>query len=214
MTRIILPHDLDSIVQSLYEERVVVFPTETVYGIACLAESEKAVRDLFAAKGRDFSAALPVMIAEAARLDRVARPLPGLDRLAERFWPGPLTIVLPRQPWLPAPVTANGATVGVRIPDHPLALAILRQVAKPLAVSSANLSGQPPALNATQALAQLAGRVDLILDGGDAPGGQASTVIDLTTDPPAILRAGPITAGALMDVLGRTLAAQELQNHP
>lgn len=210
MTRIILPSDLGSIVQSLYEEQVVVFPTETVYGIACLAESDKAVRELFAAKGRDFGAALPVMIAESALIERVARPLPDLDRLAERFWPGPLTIVLPKQPWLPAPVTANGATVGVRIPDHPLALAILRQVAKPLAVSSANLSGQPPALNAAQALAQLDGRVDVILDGGDAPGGQASTVIDLTTDPPAILRAGPITAGALAEVLGRSLAAQKL----
>lgn len=201
MTRLVSPADLDSIVLSLYEEKLVVLPTDTVYGIACLADSEQAVRDLFAAKGRDFRAALPVMVASAALVDQVARPVPGLERLAERFWPGPLTIVLPKQPWLSPLVTAGRDTVGVRVPDHHLALAILDKIARPLAVSSANLSGQPPARNAAEALAQLDGRVALILDGGDAPAGQASTVLDLTSTPPAILRAGPLPADLLMHAL-------------
>ncbi len=145
------------------------------------------------------------MVASTAQIEQVARPLPGLDRLAERFWPGPLTIVLPKQPWLPLLVTAGGDTVGVRIPDHPLALAILQRVGRPLAVSSANLSGQPPARTAAQALAQLDGRVDVILDGGEAPGGQASTVFDLTTNPPRILRQGPVSAGEIGDCLGVAL---------
>ncbi len=145
------------------------------------------------------------MVASAAQIEQVARPLPGLDRLAERFWPGPLTIVLPKQPWLPLLITAGGDTVGVRIPNHPLALAILQRVGRPLAVSSANLSGQPPARTAAEALAQLDGRVDVILDGGEAPGGQASTVLDLTTAPPRILRQGPVSAGEIGDCLGVAL---------
>lgn len=205
MTRIVSPADLDLIVQSLYEKRLVVFPTDTVYGIACLAESEEAVRGLYEAKGRDFRAALPVMVASTALIEQVARPIPGLDRLAEWFWPGPLTIVLPKQPWLSSLVTAGGDTVGVRIPDHPLALDILRRIDCPLAVSSANRSGQPPARSAAEALAQLNGRVDLVLEGGEAPGGQASTVLDLTASPPAVLREGPVPADRLWDCLGVAL---------
>lgn len=207
ITRLLPPTDIDAIVQSLYEEVLVVFPTDTVYGIACLADSEKAVAALFAAKGRDFRSALPVMVAAPDLVAQVAQSLPDLDRLAARFWPGALTIILPKQPWLSSLVTAGGDTVGVRIPDHPLTIAILQQLAKPLAVSSANRSGQPPALDAAEALAQLDGHVSLILDGGVAPGGQASTVLDLTTDPPMIRRAGPVSAGALAVVLGRSLAA-------
>jgi L-threonylcarbamoyladenylate synthase len=205
MTLLLLPESIERIVQSLCEKRLAVFPTDTVYGIGCLAEDESAVAALYKAKGRDFRAALPVMVASAGQVGQVARPLPALERLAERFWPGPLTIILPKQPWLPLLVTAGGDTVGVRVPDHPLALAILQQVGRPLAVSSANLSGQPPARTVAHALAQLDGRVDVIMDGGEAPGGQASTVLDLTTDPPRILRQGPAPADEIADCLGVAL---------
>ena len=164
------------------------------------------MRALYAAKGRDFGVALPVMVASPDLVAEVAHPLPGFARLAARFWPGPLTIVLPKTPTLPDLVTAGRDTVGLRIPDHPLALELLRAVGMPLAVTSANRSGQPPAQTAAEALAQLAGRVHIILDGGPAPGGRASTVLDLTSDPPRVLRPGPITAAELTEALGRAVA--------
>ena len=195
--------DVARIAQWLCEGRLAVFPTDTVYGIAALTQDVKAVEKLFDAKGRDFRAALPVMVASLELVTTVALPLPGLDTLARRFWPGPLTIVLPKTPALPSLVTGGGATVGVRVPDHPFVLELLRTVGLPLAVTSANLSGRPPAMTALEALAQLDGRVDLIVDGGPAPGGIPSTVIDLTIRPPKVVRAGPISAAALSKVLGR-----------
>ena len=205
-TLLVHPSDVARIAQCLCESGLAVFPTDTVYGIATLAQDEKAVGRLFAAKGRDFRAALPVMVAALDNLTSVALPLPGLDTLAERFWPGPLTIVLPKTPSLPPLVTGGGNTVGVRIPDHPFVLELLRTVGLPLAVTSANLSGQPPAMTALEALAQLDGRVHLIVDGGRAPGGVPSTVIDLTTRPPRVLRAGPIPAADLSAALGQQVA--------
>lgn len=203
MTRVLLPGALDLAAQTLREGHIVGFPTDTVYGVAVLAQDENAVQTLFAAKGRDFGVALPVMVAAIELVEQVARPVPGFARLAARFWPGPLTIVLPKQPGLSALVTAGGETVGVRIPDHPLALDLLRLVGAPLAVTSANRSGQPPARVAAEVLAQLDGRIHTLVDGGPAPGGSASTVLDLTTDPPQILRPGPIAAEALAETLQR-----------
>ena len=200
--------DVARIAQWLCEGHLAVFPTDTVYGIAALAHDEKAVERLFEAKGRDYRAALPVMVASLELVTTVALPLPGLDTLAQRFWPGPLTIVLPMAPSLPPLVTGGGSTVGIRIPDHSFVLELLRSVGLPLAVTSANLSGQPPAMTALEALAQLDGRVDLIVDGGPAPGGVPSTVIDMTTTPPKVVRAGPISASALSEALGRVVVGQ------
>lgn len=186
----------------LLQGGLVVFPTDTVYGVAALARNEAAVTRLFAAKGRDFGVALPVMAATVASVNEIAQPLPGFAELAQAFWPGPLTLVLPKRPVIPDRVTAGGPTVGLRIPNHPLALALLRRVAAPLAVTSANRSGQEPARTAAEARAQLADWVDLIINGGEAPGGQASTVLDLTQTPPRILRPGPISAAQLAEIIG------------
>ena len=130
---------------TLREGGLAVFPTDTVYGVAALARDEDAVARLFAAKGRDFRVALPVMVATVAGVNEVARVLPGFVELAEAFWPGPLTLVLPKLPVIPDLVTGGGDTVGLRIPDHPLALELLRLVDAPLAVTSANRSGHAPA---------------------------------------------------------------------
>lgn len=202
-TSTILPDDLDLAVQALLAGRLVVFPTETVYGVAALAKNEAAVRVLYQAKSRPDHLAIPVMVASPDLVPAIAWPRPGFWALAERFWPGPLTIILPKTPALPGIVTAGGDTVGLRIPDHPLALQLLRLVAAPLAVTSANRSGQPPARTADAARAQLAGRVSMIVDGGPAPGGQPSTVIDLTTEPAHILRPGPITSSAIAKVISK-----------
>jgi L-threonylcarbamoyladenylate synthase len=187
---------------------LVVLPTDTVYGVAALARNETAVAAIYRAKQRPASSALPVMVATAGQVDAIARPVPGFFQMAKAFWPGPLTLILPSRNTLPALVTAGQATVALRIPDHPLLLQLLRLVAVPLAVTSANLSGQPPARTAQEARTQLDGQVHAILDGGPAPGGQPSTILDLTPVRPRILRPGPITATQISSILPSQTAFQ------
>ncbi len=172
---------------------LVAFPTDTVYGVGALAFEAAAVQRLYEVKGRSAEKAIAVLVAREADLARVAAVLtPSARALALRFWPGPLTLVVPKHPDLPEAVSAL-PTVGVRQPDHTVAQALLA-LAGPLAVTSANLSGQASATTAEAVLAQLEGRIDLLLDGGPTPGGVASTVIDCTAEPPKILRPGPIGA--------------------
>lgn len=176
---------------------LVVMPTDTVYGVGCLAFNSEAVARLYLVKGRPEHKPIPVLLGSADALDGVVVDIPlPMRRLAETFWPGPLTLILPRQPSLPQAI-GPGATVGVRVPAHRLAQRLL-SAAGPMAVTSANLSGEPPARSADDAEAVLAGKVDLILDDGPSPGGQPSTVVDGTTDPVTILRHGPISAADVM----------------
>ncbi len=180
---------------------IVVFPTDTVYGVGTLARSEDAVEQIYRAKNRPRHMAIPVMVSQSIQAKQIARLNSKFWVLAQAFWPGPLTIILPKTERLPDIVTAGGETVALRIPDHPIALQLLKLVHFPMAVTSANLSGQPPALTANDALAQLEGRVDAIVDGGRAPGGQASTIVDITQEPMQLLRAGPISEEEIMQVL-------------
>jgi L-threonylcarbamoyladenylate synthase len=179
---------------------VAVFPTDTVYGVGSLAWDEQAVAKLYEAKGRDFSKAIPVLVNSVGAVDQVANlgllPLP-MRRIAallmNKFWPGGLTIVLPRDGGLPDRLTAGGATIALRMPNHPVTLALLAQTGGALAVTSANRSGNPSPATAEQARADLDGLVDIILDGGAAPGGVESTIIILDGDVPRITREGAIT---------------------
>jgi len=178
----------------------VAFPTDTVYGVGVLAFDTAAIDKLFEAKIRDPGKAIPILLGDPAQLSRVARDVPALAlRLAQRFWPGPLTLVVPSHPGLP-PNLSPAPTVGVRMPDHPVALALLRR-SGPLAVTSANLSGEKNAIRAQEVLAQLGGRIPLILDGGRTPGGSPSTVVDCTGQQPVILRPGPLSLEALKAAL-------------
>jgi len=175
---------------------LVAFPTDTVYGVGASAFAAEAVQRLYEVKGRSAEKAIAVLVAREADLTQVAAALtPSARALALRFWPGPLTLVVPKHPALPEAVSA-GPTVGVRQPDHPVAQALLR-LTGPLAVTSANLSGLSSATTAKEVLSQLGGRIDLLLDGGQTPGGVASTVIDCTAEPPVILRPGPINAAEI-----------------
>lgn len=178
-----------------------VFPTDTVYGMATLACDKAAVGKLYVAKNRPPRRPIPVMVAEPDQVMEIARPSPIFWKLVKAFWPGPLTIILPKRKALPGIVTAGGDTVALRIPDHPLTLALLRLVDAPLAVTSANLSDHPPARTAQEARTQLDGRVDAIIDGGPAPGDLPSTIIDLTLSPPRILRVGPVSESQLQAYL-------------
>jgi len=171
---------------------LVAFPTDTVYGLAADLFNADAIEKLYQVKQREHLKAIPVLLSSPTALEQVTLDMNILARkLADRFWPGPLTLVVPVHPGLPENLSPQ-PTVGVRMPDHPDALALL-EACGPLAVTSANLSGQENALTVRQVYAQLAGRIPLILDGGDTPGGTPSTVVDCTGPKPAILRPGPIT---------------------
>ena len=178
--------------------QTVVFPTDTVYGIGCDLWNAVAIERLFEAKQRTHDLAIPVLVAEARAVERVARQLPPmLAALAEVFWPGGLTLVLLRRPEVPSVLCNGGDTVAVRLPDHRVARALAEAMGGALAATSANLSGRPAPITAAEALAQLSGRVPLVLDGGPCPGGQASTLVDLVSQPPRLLRVGGVGADAL-----------------
>lgn len=197
------PGALDRAARALGRGQVVAFPTDTVYGLGAHAFLPDAVLHLYAVKDRPPHLAIPLLLPDAAALDAVCRDVPPQARaLARHFWPGALSLVLPRAPALPRAVTAGGPTVAVRVPHHPLVRQLCHRLAAPLAATSANLHGGPPPATAAEVVATLAGRLPLILDGGPCPGGVPSTVLDLTVSPPAILRPGPVTAAQLSAVLG------------
>ena len=179
---------------------LVAFPTDTVYGVGALVFNAAAVQAIYLAKDRPVGKAIPVLIADAADLLKVSLEVPALaSRLAACFWPGALTLVVTKHPDLPDAVSATD-TVGVRIPDHPVARALLR-VAGPLAVTSANLSGQPSPSTAREVYEQLGGRIVLIIDGGTTPGGVPSTVVDCVGAEPQVLREGPVTKEQIQSCL-------------
>ena len=191
---------LDAALKLLRSGGLIAFPTDTVYGLGALAFDGKAVESIYEAKGRSGEKAIPVLLGDVEDLDRVAATLPPMARkLGEHFWPGPLTLVVEKQPGLPAAVSST-ETVGVRVPDHTLARMLLR-AAGPMAVTSANRSGEPSARTAQEVLQHMDGRVGLIIDGGQTPGGVPSTVIDCTRTKPRILRAGPITLDEIRPIL-------------
>jgi L-threonylcarbamoyladenylate synthase len=179
---------------------LVAFPTDTVYGLAALPFKEEYVEELFSAKGRNNTRAIAILIAEYADLKRVVAQFNEVaERLAHHFWPGPLTLVVPKLPTLPDALSPDGS-IGVRMPDHPIALTLLRKIG-PLAVTSANISGQDNATTANEVFRQLNGRVHLILDGGTTNGGVPSTVVDCFLSSLSILRQGPITLDELKAAL-------------
>lgn len=192
---LLLPANDESIQAALKILRnggLVAFPTDTVYGVGALAFNGKAVESIYIAKDRPIEKAIPVLIWDKDDMEKVGIDIPEIAyRLASRFWPGPLTVVIPKKPTLPESVSATN-TVGVRVPDHETARALLR-AAGPMAVTSANISGRPSPSTAQEVLAQLGGRIDLIIDGGTTPGGVPSTLVDCTGEDIKILREGPIS---------------------
>ena len=183
---------------------LVAVPTETVYGLAADATQEKAVRANYDAKGRPETKPLNVLVDGMGMVETVCRDIPAdAYKLAEAFWPGPLTMILWGNGSLPPIVPAGGETQGVRCPDHPDKLAVIRALGRPLACPSANLSGQPSPKSADEVLAQLGGHIDGVLDGGPSTVGMESTILDLTTTPYRILRRGGLSREAIEAVLGR-----------
>ena len=189
---------------------LVALPTETVYGLAADATQEKAVQANYDAKGRPEAKPLNVLVDGMAMVETVCRDIPAdAYQLAEAFWPGPLTMILWGKGTLPPIVPARGATQGVRCPDHPATLAVIRALGRPLACPSANLSGRPSPKSADDVLAQLSGRIAAVLDGGPCSVGVESTILDLTVTPYRILRQGGLSQEEIEAVLG----PEKLDNH-
>jgi len=194
------PSALGQAIALLRSGELVAFPTDTVYGLGCDLWQEAAIVRLYRAKERPANLAIPVLVSSPEQVDQVATKVPeAFARVAERFWPGGLTIILRRQERVPQLLCAGGDTIAVRMPDYALVRALANAMGGALATTSANLSGRPSPATADEVLADLQGRIPLLLDGGRCSAGVASSIIDLVSDPPRLLRAGPLSLEVLRE---------------
>ncbi len=196
------PGSIEIAAQVLREGGLVVFPTDTVYGVGAAVDRPDAVARLYVAKGRPLEKPIPVLIADLDQLERLAREVtPEARLLAQRFWPGALTIVVPAQPWLPKEIVRETGAVGLRMPDHPVALAIIRAAGGAVATTSANRSGEREACTVNEAIAALGDVVDLYIDGGRTPGGRPSTVVGFERSGLVVLRRGALPVEVIEQAL-------------
>jgi L-threonylcarbamoyladenylate synthase len=178
---------------------LVAFPTDTVYGVGAPFSNATAVQRIYVAKGRSETKGIPILLASLTDLRLVVSGASkGAHRLMAAFWPGPLTLILAKSPAVPPAVTQT-ASVAVRLPDHRLTRALIAAVGIPLAVTSANRSGEPATTDPAVVRQSLEGRIAAVLDGGIAPGGMPSTIVDCTVEPPRVLRPGPIASTAILE---------------
>ena len=198
-----LLNELDKAFAALDNGGVVAFPTDTLYGLGADVFSIPALQRIFAIKGRPAELALPVLVAGLDQVESVALPMSNqAQELAERFWPGPLTLVMRRSPELPDLVTGGADTVAVRMPAHRIPLALARRLGRPITGTSANLSGQPDLLDLDSIENQLGNLVDYIIRSGPPPEGTGSTVVDITRKEPRLLREGAISLEEIMETAG------------
>ncbi len=182
---------------------IVAFPTDTVYGLGASAGIPQAIARVYEVKERPSSIPLPLLLAYISQIKDVAEAVPPVAwLLAEQFLPGALTLVLPKSRSVLDIVTAGGMTVAVRIPAHPVPIALIEGLGAPILGTSANLSGRPSALTAGEVHAQFGDRVDVVIDGGHCPGGRESTIVDVTGEVPVVLREGAVTLSELRKVCG------------
>ena len=183
---------------------IVAYPTDTVYGLGAWPNIQRAVERIYRVKERPRNMALPLLLADVSQISDIAYPVPETAwLLARNFLPGALTIVLPKSNLVPDSITAGGKTVAIRIPSHPVPVALAEGLEVPFIVgTSANLSGKPSALTAAEVRTQLGDKIDLIIDGGRCPGGRESTVVDVTGGTPVVLREGAISIEELKRVCG------------
>lgn len=203
-----LGEQAESAVEVLRRGGVVAFPTDTVYGLGASAILEPALKRIYQVKRRPFNLALPLLLADVSDIEKVAATVPRVAwRLASCFLPGGLTLVLHKAAWVSSIITAGGDTVAVRVPGHPVPRALARGLGVPIVGTSANITGQPSPLTAEEVRRQLGNEVDLIVE-GECPGGMESTVVDVTTDPPVLLREGAISQQQIEAACGLKMARQ------
>ncbi len=184
---------------------LICYPTDTVYGIGGAAGNDEAVRRVYEAKGRPLGQPMPLLIADPEDAARFASLNETGRRLIDQFWPGGLTLVMPKAEGFHSLALAGQETVGLRLPDQDTLRAVIRELGEPLVGTSANRSGTPPATTAQEAAGQIGEAVDLIIDGGECTRGEESTVLDITTEPPRVLRWGTVSRLDIEGVLGRSI---------
>lgn len=205
MANIIPARDRDTIeyaTQLLRQGDLIVYPTDTVYGIGAAVGNEEAIRRLYSIKGRSPDKPVPLLISEMADVAKIAEPPMNARKLMDRFWPGALTIVMPRRQGFRSLALAGQDTVALRVPDEDVVRDIIHTLGEAITGTSANRSGQAAPTSAAQAAMQLGDLVSLVIDGGVRRGGQESTVIDITTDEPKVLREGAVSREELKSVVG------------
>jgi L-threonylcarbamoyladenylate synthase len=181
---------------------VVAFPTETFYGLAVDATNGDAIERIFQIKGRAFRSAIALIAGSKNGISGLVTDIPATaQRLMQAFWPGPLTLLFAASPQISPRLAAGTGRIGIRVSSHPIADNLANRLGGPITATSANLSGAPECLTAGEVLATFGNRIDLIIDGGPASGGKGSTFIDITVDPPACLREGPISLSLIQDSL-------------
>jgi L-threonylcarbamoyladenylate synthase len=196
-----IQQQIEQAITILKQGGIVAFPTDTVYGLGAGISIGRAVERVYQVKKRPRSMALPLLLSDKSQIGEVAQSVPQVAwLLADKFLPGALTIVLFKSESVPDIVSGRGKTIAIRIPDHPIPLALAQGVGAPIVGTSANLSGKPSPLTADDVRAQLGGKIDLIIDGGRCPGGKESTIVDLTGETPVILREGAISQEKLKQV--------------
>ena len=189
---------------------IVAFPTDTVYGLGACANLPQAVERVYQVKERPRNMALPLLLARILQISEVAEPVPPIAwLLAHNFLPGALTLVLHKSNSVPDIITGGGITVAVRIPAHPIPVALADGLGMPIVGTSANLSGKPSVLTADKVYSQFGDKVDLVIDGGRCPGGRESTIVDVTGETPVVLREGAISREELRRVCGNIVFRKE-----
>ena len=214
MRMISAPSTVDAVpieaVDCLRQGGLVAYPTDTLYGLGAVVTNDGAVRRLFQAKKRTMQKPLPILVGSLEEARWVADMELALAlRLASRFWPGSLTLVLPRAVGFHSLALAGGETVAIRVPNHAVPLGLIRAVGQPLTGTSANISGGEAPLTAQAVADQLEDRIDIIIDGGRCPGGVESTVVDLTSDVPQLVREGAISRAEIESITGSQLSNAE-----
>ncbi|RLI20042.1 threonylcarbamoyl-AMP synthase [Candidatus Bathyarchaeota archaeon] len=179
---------------------LVIYPTDTVYGVGCNPFNVDSVKRVFEVKGRT-GKPMPVLAYSIENAKRIAEFNDKALKIAEAFWPGPITLILPKKPNLPDIVTCNHRTVGVRVPNHEVALELMRLSVGLLIGTSANKTGGEPPKTVEEAVRQIGEKVDIVLDGGRVPLGMPSTVVDLTVETPTVVREGPVKLNSILKVL-------------
>jgi L-threonylcarbamoyladenylate synthase len=206
------PRAIEWAAERLVDGGVVALPTDTVYGIAASLAHSRALKRLYEIKGRPEEHPLPVLVSSPSAVQHIAADLShDVALLLDRYWPGPLTIVVPARLGMPREVTAGGDTVGIRMPNHPLAIEVIDKAGGAVACTSANRSGEPPARDAQEVAATIGADLDLILDGGVAPGGVASTVVAVDADGLRFVRNGPIPAEHLLATWNELMAGHRVK---
>ena len=199
------PTLIEKAVKILQGGGVIAYPTETFYGLGAHAGNAEAVEKIFIIKGRPFANPIALIMGDEENIEELVREVsPASRRLMEAFWPGALTLVFHASSRIPPSLTAGAGTIGIRVSSHPIAAAIAKNLHFPITATSANLSGKGECSTAEEVAERLEEKIDAIIDGGGTRGGVGSTILDVTTDPPVIIREGAIPASPIYALLGKS----------